>query len=260
MRAKQLAQKLAPLSPEDLPLASEMEALPEAHNEAGEAAIREKLSRTIRQSYAKRRALLYADIRLLEKRQAEEMRAVQQAQGEELARTVPRLVSTVFRLLSRYPALRSVLGPIHRHTQRAMAERHALELAALRRRHNREWREIERRERLIRLLRKREQQSLKNAVLRTQRLLKRKTDMVRINAADMTARSLLTSLSGETPEDPFDAELAALEREYMGKAVAVPALAATFNEAAGLAAGDPPDGGDDGSGPLYSAAFNRTAR
>lgn len=259
VRTQHILDRFAPLTPAELPHVDDLTTPDEQPDPAEHTRLEARLSRLIRQNHAKRRALLYRDSRALEKKQAEEMRALEDAQRRDdapplsftarfnaAANPLALFTAVVMKLVRAFPALRSVLRSVRRPAGKPLRERHAAELEALRRKHSRQWQEFLRRERLTDLLHKRELSSLDNAVWRALRLSQRKAEAVSINALDITA-----------PGQAIDNELAELEREYQTPEIS---LTDTFNAAANPGHTKDDDGDDNWRPPTYASRFNKNAR
>ncbi len=182
--ARDIRRKLAALKEDDLPSVEQAKALirdvaqqqaqGSAEGVAGNAQdARRKVEEVRRQALARvqaaRRLAATQQEQAALTRHASEKLALHAAQESEKRGFVFRVRSAVADLIERTPALRSVLGPIQKLTHLDPRERHALEKDALRRRHEREKLEIERRKRSLAAAEKREQESLTQALLQLAR-------------------------------------------------------------------------------------------
>ena len=96
VRTKHIIDKLAPLTPDDLPAVHELSPVSEEHNSVAYQQAKDELAGLLRRNHAKRRARLYAEITALEKRQAVELQAVQ---GAQRGRAEPSLPAPRFRCI-----------------------------------------------------------------------------------------------------------------------------------------------------------------
>jgi hypothetical protein len=193
--AKAIRQRLAPLTPEQLPSVDEARELMRrrlqaqqehareeqaaAARAADEAAAEEELRR---QAQARRtaeearlggvqrgrRAKLAGkeqDLAMLHARERMSLHAAQKVESESL---MFRLRHAVAEFIDRTPGLRSVLGPIQKMAGLDPADRHALERAALARRHARERKDIERRQRFLSRVEARERRAMERRLAKAE--------------------------------------------------------------------------------------------
>lgn len=221
VRTKHIHEKLAPQSPDGLPTAKEVQDRLSPRQDQITDLSGHKSFRELRQHQAKRRAELYRQFRSFEKAQAEELRTLQDVQRRALDPSFVRIfISFCWRCRS-IPGLSAFIAQLHRRAIRNRAAQHARELEALRRRHNRDWLELKRRDRMLSLLHKKERQSLKIAMRRKASLSARKVEEFGRNSLSMITPSLLSLLPDDHPIDP---EIEALEREYMRPRIALSTL------------------------------------
>jgi hypothetical protein len=205
-KAAAIKARLAPLTPADLPSVEQAKDLArqrkrarsdaakggesgdgDASGESGAraAALRDALSST----QAKRRlAVAIKHQEMLTRQQAERL-ALHAAQEADSKRLLFRLRSAVADLIERTPALRSVLRPLQAATGLDPRERQRLEAEAHARRHAREKLDIEREQRVLGRLERREAASLERALgrVRRQELERKLSAKAEREAADAAA-------------------------------------------------------------------------
>ena len=175
--AKDIKARLAPLSPEDLPTVDQAKEIVRRRRQAQEEGEgerqraqaeqrRRKAKEALAEQHAERRAELLQKEQELLTRQQQEKLSLHAAQAREASGLLFRMRSAVADLIGRTPGLRSVLGHIQKRTHLDPKERHALERAALTRRHAREKLDIERQKRLHARIETRENQALHKALHR----------------------------------------------------------------------------------------------
>jgi hypothetical protein len=209
-KAAAIKARLAPLTTADLPSVEQAKELSRQRKQArsdaakgggsGEsdgatdggaqaALLREALSKT----QAKRRlAVAIHQQELLTRQQAERL-ALHAAQEADKKRLLFRLRSAVVDLIERTPGLRSVLRPLQQATGLDPRERQRLEAEALARRHAREKLDIDREQRVLGRLERREAASLERALDRArrqelERKLSAKAEREAADAAALKAR------------------------------------------------------------------------
>jgi hypothetical protein len=198
-RTKDVAAKLAPLKPEDLPAVKEARARiwQEVTDDALDQNRSPHIKRTpeaLRQRQAERRAKLLAARQALELKQRQERMQLHQAHQREAGRPFARAASAVMALFGTVPVLRSVLAPLYRNPNLNMAERHRLEDEALVRRYGREAAGLVRQEQALGRVERRENASLardRRRVARHEEMMRDKAagerlDQIAENKADLT--------------------------------------------------------------------------
>lgn len=215
-KAAAIKARLAPLTPADLPSVQQAKELSRQRKQArsdaakgggsGEsdgaadggahaAVLREALSKV----QAKRRlAVAIRHQELLTRQQAERL-ALHAAQEADKKRLLFRLRSAVADLIERTPGLRSVLRPLQQATGLDPRERQRLEAEALARRHAREKLDIEREQRVLDRLERREARSMERAIKRAQR------QQLERNLAQQAAREAAQDAALKARQDFFDA-------------------------------------------------------
>lgn len=176
-KAKQIKDKLAPLTPGDLPsVAQARETIKErqkAFDDIVRARVNERLKDTTRRLsdvQSKRRTQLDLKWQQVELIQRSERLALHAAQKSEMQRPFARAAATVFALFGRIPALRSVLRPLLHNPALNPLQRHSLGRAALDRRHVREKSAIAREGEVLAKLEAKERQSLRMKLRQTLRV------------------------------------------------------------------------------------------
>lgn len=164
VRTKDVAAKLSPRAPADLPDVKSVRArlAKMAEEEALDADELPALRRTeeeLRQRQSERRSALTAKAQALELKQRAERLALHKAQEAERTRPFARAARAVMGLVQRVPVLRTVLGPMVGKPVRNLEERHKEENAALEARYERERKPLEGQHRALRLIEKRENRS-----------------------------------------------------------------------------------------------------
>ncbi len=223
---KHITAKLSPLDPQYLPTVDQVL---QSIQDPAPPAQTAKLLTELKAIQFKRRASFHADKAALSQRQAQEFQFLQMAQQAELETPAANLFDR-FPTFYRYPLFRSVFAHLRRRKKLRLQHHHALEREALVRRHNREWLELTRRERLLRLLDAREKRALETLMLRKSR------DHQRFHgkaaraffAAAMTPTAPVDEGTDTRSPDP---ELAALELKYSSNYQPIHRL---FNKAAGI--------------------------
>jgi len=179
-KAKDIKARLAPLSPENLPTVDQAKDIVRRRKQAQEEGEGErrrheaeqrcnKAEEALAEKHAARRAELLQKEQELLTRQQQEKLALHAAQAREASGLLFRMRSAVADLIGRTPGLRSVLDHIQKLTHLDPKERHALESAALARRHAREKLDITRQKRLLDRVETREKQALQKALRRKAR-------------------------------------------------------------------------------------------
>jgi len=242
VRTKHIHEKLAPLLPDTLPTVQEIQKRLEPQSDHAAEPSNENYFRELRQQQAKRRADLHRDVRSLEKTQAEELRLLQTVHCRELEPSFVRVFLAVCRRCRAVPGLGAFVAHMRHQAVRNRAARHARELEAIRQRHNRDWLELKRRDRLLILMHHKERHSFEIAMRRKTSISMRKVETFAVNGLSMTKPSPLSLLPDE---DHIDPEIEALEREYMRPRVALSSL---FNVASMNIIDNDEDGGkEDGN-------------
>jgi hypothetical protein len=247
--AKEIAKKLAPLTPEQLPgveqakefARARAQAVDERRREQERAKAEERRAAAqaeLEKKQAARRAELAGAEQDLLTRQAAEDLALHAAQESESSGLIFRVRSAVADLVRRTPGLRSVLGPIQRKLNLDPKERHALEREALERRHAREKLDIERRKRFLAQVEQRERQSLEKS-------LQRKANQAR-------------RLEAEAPREHIGAarETPGRRRRYYRSGD----LSRTFGDAAVTPQAEGGAGGEDTRAPTWKARAEKHAK
>lgn len=152
-KTRDVKARLADLAPESLPTVAEAQ----AHQTARQKAVDERLREQARQRGAKsaadmkakqktrRRRAIDAKRQQLAITHASERMAMHAAHKAEQGRLFNVIAGKVFDLFDRVPGLRSVIAPLRRNPTINAAERHRIEDEALKRRHQRETKAIDRR-------------------------------------------------------------------------------------------------------------------
>jgi hypothetical protein len=223
----------------DVPVLSLEEAQEQARrlNQATEDPRREQADRQVaaalallRRRQAVRRLAIYRVLRQQRAKYAREAEALVAAQQAEAQRPAARIVKALRALFARLPVLRTVLSPLRRRANVPLEERHRIERAALSRRHDRERRDLQRRQRMLRNIERRERQAVARSVLRSLRARDHKHEMFVANAHDVTSGVVHQIDDQPIGFDPAELEL---DRLY---ALLDAGLTPTFNENAGVAA------------------------
>lgn len=175
VKTRELNEKLAPLTPDQLPPAAEIAeamrqdserkaALAAANARIGERA--SKLSAELDAKQAERRRKLDRRRQELDTLQAGERMSLHAAHASEAKSPFARAAGAIFGLFDRVPGLRSVIAPLRRNPKINPAERHRIEREALARRHQRERFMLERRYTVLEWVEARERRSLEAAIRR----------------------------------------------------------------------------------------------
>lgn len=173
VRTKELAARLAPLTPAGSPSVEQARADMRARQKAADDALRGRVKQGVAQEIqaleakqVSRRQLIEARYQTLLTVHASERLALAAAQHAESQRPFTAAAMRVAALIRRTPGLRSVLAPILRSPMINPSMRHAQTREALRRRHAREKALMERRLDVFAMLEKRERASLRAAATR----------------------------------------------------------------------------------------------
>jgi hypothetical protein len=176
-KAKDITARLAPLSPEDLPTVDQAKEIVRRRKQAQEDGEgerrkqdadqrRRKAEQALAEKHAERRAELRQREQELLIRQQQQKLSLHAAQAREAGGLLFRMRSAVADFIGSTPGLRSALGHIQKLTHLDPKERHALESAAIARRHAREKLDIERQKRMHARVETREIQALQKALRR----------------------------------------------------------------------------------------------
>lgn len=205
VKSRELAARLAPLAPADLPSVEQARADMRARQKAADDAVGARVKRGVAEEVraleakqAARRQPLEARHQTLLTVHASERLALAAAQHAEAQRPFTAAAMRVAALIQRTPGLRSVLAPILRSPAINPAVRHAQTREALRRRHEREKALVQRRLDILAKLEKRERSSLRTAATRRLRAEERRRarqapqrdDQILANTQDMAAPTL----------------------------------------------------------------------
>jgi hypothetical protein len=187
VKSKEIARKLEGLDVSALPSVEQAKAEVKARLDARAERLREKareqadevqnelrryesqLREKLRRLHETRREKLAAETRAMKARQGEEKMLLIAAHMEQQARFSFKVRRGVMGLIERVPGLRSVLGPLQKLGLDPKVQQ-AREKDALAARHEREAREIARKERALEKIEARERQSLERKVKRKRRL------------------------------------------------------------------------------------------
>ncbi len=157
--------------------------------------------------------------------------ALASAHRRERARCLPRILSAVLTLIGRVPALRSVLAHITTNPNFSPIERRRLEHQAIRRRHEREQLDLERRKSALAKIENRERASVTAAVTRAIRATDHKLEIFIVNAHDITAPRLRSAADEHPLTNELDPVEAQIAREH---ALLRYGLTPFLNECAGV--------------------------
>lgn len=180
VKAKDLTKIFSSLNPDNLPPAAQVRERIKAHNKDAENRLKDKLSQEkqadlqrLEGIQKRRRYKLNQERYDLELVHRTERLALHAAQLSETKSLFKRAASTVFSLIYKLPALRSVLIRFHTLPQIGLEDRHRLENEALKQRHDREKHILERKADSLDLIEARERRSLHRKYLRLSRTEKR---------------------------------------------------------------------------------------
>lgn len=208
VRTGAIKKKLSPLTPDQLPTVDQARVIVRERRKAADEAIRKRVSdrtaealKPLRAKQALRRLALEQRRQQALTQHAAERLALAAAQRAEQDKPFTRAAIRLFSLIERMPALRSVLAPIIRNPALNPLERHAQTRDALRRRHQREKDQFDRREEFLSRLEAREQRSLRTALTRKLRIEERaraeRYDQLLANTQDITAPKLGADAPGK---------------------------------------------------------------
>jgi hypothetical protein len=175
VKTRELNEKLAPLTSDQLPPAAEIaEAMrQDAERKAALAAANAhvaqhatRLSAELDAKQAERRCKLDGRRQELDTVQAGERMSLHAVHASEAKSPFARAAGAIFGLFDRVPGLRSAIAPLRRNPKINPAERHRVEREALDRRHQRERFMLERRYTVLEWVEARERRSLEAAIRR----------------------------------------------------------------------------------------------
>lgn len=218
-RTKEIAARLAPLTPENLPTVAETRARirQEIEEDALDANQKPRAKRSadeLRSRQAHRRAQLAAERQALELRQREERMQLHIAQKQEAGKPFARAASAVFGLFGKMPVLRSVIAPLAKNPNLNTAERHRLQNEALERRYEREARNLDRRDQALSRTERRELASLTRDQKRVAQFEAKRDERTRQKYREFAEnRDEITRRAGQTDSAPDDSRKEAPARD-----------------------------------------------
>lgn len=183
-RTKDVATKLAPRNPDDLPDVKSVRArlakmAEDEALDADELPVLRRSEEELRQRQAARRAALTARMQELEIRQREERLTLHKAQESERKNPFARAARIVLSAVQKVPVLRTVLGPLASKPVKNLDDRHRQENEALDARYERERQPLAGQAKALKLIEQRENRSFafdKRQVRRAEALKEKRTD------------------------------------------------------------------------------------
>lgn len=208
-KTRDVAAKLAPLTPHQLPSVEDARASIRERRKAAEDAVRARVKQGVAAELSALQAKQAARRNILDQRHqtlltthASERLALSAAQHAEASRPFTAAAMRVVSLIQKTPGLRSVLAPILKNPAINPGQRHAQAWDALQRRHDREKAMSLRRQDILAKLENRERASLRAAATRRLRADERRRSQQASHAHD---QSVATTGEGAAPTYAADA-------------------------------------------------------